>query len=85
MNWQPYNKDLDRLFDNSGFDMLDKLGFPIWENKRDDEYCSALLEYHGKWSKYSAEIKADKFMTVLRISANALISILNSHNYDIVQ
>ena len=85
MDWTPYNKDLDHLFDNSGFDMLDKLGFPIWANQRDDEYTSALLEYHATWLQRTPEQKAEDFMTVLRVSARGLIEILNSHTYDIVQ
>jgi hypothetical protein len=85
MEWTPYNKKLDLLFNNSGFDMLEKLGFPIWSNKRGDEYESALKEYDAEFHKLSAEDKADKFMSALRISANALKSVLNTNNYDIVQ
>ena len=85
MNWQPYNRQLDQLFDHSGFDTLDKLGFPIWENARDDEYCSALVEYHNEWATLTPDEKADRFMTELRIGELGLLEILNETDYSIVQ
>lgn len=85
MKWKKYNNKLDKLFNNCGFDMLENMGFPIWENKGIDEYVSALAEYDKKFSKFSAEIKADKFMSVLKITASELIEILKTKAYDIVQ
>ena len=85
MNWHAYRIQLDQLFDHSGFDILDKLGFPIWENEGGDEYTSALIEYHNLWAKWTPQQKAEAYMTVLRVSPDELVGILNETDYSIVQ
>ena len=89
--WGIFNVDLDNMFNHSGFDYLQKMGYHIWDDVDYDaedvegQYDDLLVCYKKAWVGLTPEAKAQKLMDAGGLTADKLAELCIKKEYEYFQ